>query len=141
MASNGEADRQAPLEEEEEIVVEMPVKPAPPPPPVKASPAGAGAGAGASSWETAALPLSMVAVQAFTVVMLLLSKLALNTGMRPCVLIVYRNLIATAAVAPLAFFFERYGCAYPLTYLLKSLFFVSQKKSSCFSFFFGCENT
>jgi len=121
MASNGEADRQAPPEEEE-IVVEMPVKPAPPPP-MKVSPAGAGA----SAWETAALPLSMVAVQAFTVVMLLLSKLALNTGMRPCVLIVHRNLVATAAVAPLAFFFERYGCAYPLTYLLKSLFFVSQK--------------
>jgi hypothetical protein len=40
--------------------------------------------------------------------MLLLSKLALNTGMRPAVLIVYRNLIAAAAVAPLAFVFERY---------------------------------
>jgi hypothetical protein len=109
MASNGKADRQA-APEEEEIVLEMPVKPAAPPPPVKVSPAGAGA----SAWETAALPLSMVVVQAFMVVMLLLSKLALNTGMRPCVLIVYRNLVATAAVAPLAFFFERYGCAYPL---------------------------
>ena len=96
MAANGE-DRQAAMmaaaPEEEEIVVEMPVKPAP----------------GASAWETAALPLSMVVVQAFTVVMLLLSKLALNTGMRPCVLIVYRNLVATAAVAPLALIFERYG--------------------------------
>ncbi|XP_066378860.1 WAT1-related protein At1g09380-like [Miscanthus floridulus] len=103
MAANGD-DRQAAAAatEEEEIVVEMPVMPAPPPP-VKVSPAGAGA----SSWETAALPLSMVVVQAFTVVLLLLSKLALNTGMRPCVLIVHRNLVATAAVAPLAFFFER----------------------------------
>lgn len=97
MAANGE-DRQA---AEEEIILEMPVKPAPPPPPtsppVKVSPA----------WETAALPSSMVAVQVFTVVMLFLSKLALNTGMRPCVLIVYRNLVAAAAVAPFAFFFER----------------------------------
>lgn len=102
MAANGE-DRQAAAAAaaEEEIVLEMPVKPAPPPPltspPVKVSPA----------WETAALPSSMVAVQVFTVVMLFLSKLALNTGMRPCVLIVYRNLVAAAAVAPLAFFFER----------------------------------
>ncbi|CAL5045227.1 unnamed protein product [Urochloa decumbens] len=57
--------------------------------------------------QTVALPLSMVVVQVLTVVMLVLSKLALNTGMRPFVLIVYRNLIATAAVAPLAFIFER----------------------------------
>ncbi|XP_062230193.1 WAT1-related protein At5g64700-like [Phragmites australis] len=49
----------------------------------------------------------MVLVQVFTVAMLLLSKLALNTGMRPFVLIVYRNLIAAAAVAPLALIFER----------------------------------
>jgi hypothetical protein len=55
-----------------------------------------------------ALPLSMVLVQAFTMVMLFLSKLALNTGMRPFVLLVYRNLIAAVAVAPLALIFERY---------------------------------
>jgi hypothetical protein len=81
MAVNGE-DRQAAAAapEEEEIVVEMPVKPAPSPP-VKVS--SAGGRAGASAWEMAVLPLSMVAVQAFTVVMLLLSKLALNTDMRP----------------------------------------------------------
>ncbi|CAN6179769.1 unnamed protein product [Urochloa humidicola] len=60
-----------------------------------------------SALETVALPLSMVVVQVLTVVMLLLSKVALNTGMRPFVIIVYRNLIATAAVAPLAFIFER----------------------------------
>ena len=62
----------------------------------------------AAALETVALPLSMVMVQVFTVGMLLLSKLALNTGMRPCVLIVYRNLIATVFIAPLAFIFERY---------------------------------
>jgi hypothetical protein len=55
-----------------------------------------------------ALPLSMVLVQAFTMVKLFLSKLALNTGMRPFVLLVYRNLIAAVAVAPLALIFERY---------------------------------
>ncbi|KAK8454607.1 hypothetical protein SEVIR_4G005500v4 [Setaria viridis] len=57
--------------------------------------------------RAAALPLGMVMVQVLTVVMLLLSKLALNTGMRPVVLIVYRNLVAAAAVAPLAFALER----------------------------------
>lgn len=62
----------------------------------------------AAAFQAAALPLGMVMVQVLTVVMLLLSKLALNTGMRPAVLIVYRNLIAAAAVAPLAFVFERY---------------------------------
>ncbi|CAL5045228.1 unnamed protein product [Urochloa decumbens] len=59
------------------------------------------------AFQTAALPLSMVMVQVFAVLVLLLSKLALNAGMRPFVLIVYRNLIATVVVAPLAFIFER----------------------------------
>nr|CAB3466702.1 unnamed protein product [Digitaria exilis] len=62
--------------------------------------------AGAGALEAVALPVSMVMVQLFTLVMLLLSKLALNTGMRPFVLLVYRNLVATAAIAPLAFIFE-----------------------------------
>nr|CAB3469195.1 unnamed protein product [Digitaria exilis] len=62
--------------------------------------------AGAEALEAVALPVSMVMVQLFTLVMLLLSKLALNTGMRPFVLLVYRNLVATAAIAPLAFIFE-----------------------------------
>ncbi|KAL6861393.1 hypothetical protein ACP4OV_017093 [Aristida adscensionis] len=63
--------------------------------------------AAAAAFEAAALPVSMVLVQVFTMVMLVLSKLALNTGMRPFVLLVYRNLIAAAAVAPLAIIFER----------------------------------
>jgi hypothetical protein len=58
--------------------------------------------------EMTALPLGMVLVQLFTTVMLLLSKVALNTGMHPFVLIAYRNLVATAVVAPLALIFERY---------------------------------
>jgi len=62
-----------------------------------------------SSWafETAMLPLSMILVQVLTMVTLLICKLALNAGMRPFVFLVYRNLIAAAAVAPLALIFER----------------------------------
>ena len=62
-----------------------------------------------SSWafESAMLPLSMILVQVLTMVTLLICKLALNAGMRPFVFLVYRNLIAAAAVAPLALIFER----------------------------------
>jgi hypothetical protein len=58
--------------------------------------------------ETAMLPLSMVAVQVIVVGMLLLSKLTLSAGMSPFIILVYRNMIAAAAVAPLAVYFERY---------------------------------
>ncbi|KAK3140580.1 hypothetical protein QOZ80_5AG0402870 [Eleusine coracana subsp. coracana] len=74
---------------------------------VKPPPAMMTASAKAGTLETTALPLGMVLVQVFTSAMLLLSKVALNTGMRPFVLIAYRNLIAAAAVAPLALIFER----------------------------------
>lgn len=57
--------------------------------------------------EAVVLPLSMVLVQAFIVGMVLLSKLALNAGMHPMVILVYRNLIAAAVIAPAAVFFER----------------------------------
>ncbi|PNT77332.1 hypothetical protein BRADI_1g61280v3 [Brachypodium distachyon] len=56
--------------------------------------------------ECLALPLGMVMVQLFTVVTMVLSKLALNIGMHPLVLLVYRNLIGAAVVAPLAVVFE-----------------------------------
>ncbi|KAF7020872.1 LOW QUALITY PROTEIN: hypothetical protein CFC21_033921 [Triticum aestivum] len=49
----------------------------------------------------------MVLVQVLTVVTMLLSKAALNGGMQPLVLLVYRNLVAAATVAPLAVVFER----------------------------------
>jgi hypothetical protein len=58
--------------------------------------------------EVAMLPISMVLVQLIVVGMLVLSKLALNAGMSPFVIIVYRNLIAAAAIVPLAVIFERY---------------------------------
>ncbi|KAM3310456.1 hypothetical protein ACQJBY_031256 [Aegilops geniculata] len=57
--------------------------------------------------ESVMLPASMVLVQLFSILLVLLSKLALNTGMRPFVLLAYRNLIGAAAVAPLTFVFER----------------------------------
>ncbi|KAM0881517.1 hypothetical protein ACQ4PT_032893 [Festuca glaucescens] len=62
--------------------------------------------------ERMALPVGMVLVQVFTVVTMLMSKVALNAGMHPLVLLVYRNLVAAVVVAPLAVAFERYaiGC-------------------------------
>ncbi|GJN11285.1 hypothetical protein PR202_ga29464 [Eleusine coracana subsp. coracana] len=62
---------------------------------------------GAWTLEAAMLPICMTLVQVFTMVTLLLSKLALNAGMKPFVFLVYRNLVAAAAVAPLALIFER----------------------------------
>ncbi|TVU20289.1 hypothetical protein EJB05_36493, partial [Eragrostis curvula] len=61
----------------------------------------------AAAREAAALPLSMVVVQALIVGMILLSKVALNAGTHPMVLLFYRNLIAVAVVAPAAVVFER----------------------------------
>lgn len=57
--------------------------------------------------EAVTLPASMVLVQVFTMVAVLLSKLALNVGMEPFVLLAYRNLIGAIIVAPLAFYFDR----------------------------------
>ncbi|KAK3137988.1 hypothetical protein QOZ80_5AG0363010 [Eleusine coracana subsp. coracana] len=57
--------------------------------------------------EAVMIPLSMVAVQAFMVGMILLSKVALNAGMHPMVILLYRNLISAVTVAPAAIFFER----------------------------------
>jgi hypothetical protein len=62
------------------------------------------------SMEAVMLPSSMVLVQAFTMGALLLSKLALNVGMEPFVLLAYRNLIGAIVVAPFALYFERYLC-------------------------------
>ncbi|KAF0929908.1 hypothetical protein E2562_026717 [Oryza meyeriana var. granulata] len=68
---------------------------------------GGGGGRTASVAETLMLPASMVLVQLFSIVLVLLSKLALSTGMRPFALLAYRNLVGAVAVAPLAFIFER----------------------------------
>ncbi|KAM0830820.1 hypothetical protein ACQ4PT_065957 [Festuca glaucescens] len=66
--------------------------------------------------ERVALPAGMVLVQVFTVVTMLMSKVALNAGMHPLVLLVYRNVVAAAAVAPLALIFERVLLAMGLYY-------------------------
>uniref|UniRef100_A0A0D9XI08 WAT1-related protein n=1 Tax=Leersia perrieri TaxID=77586 RepID=A0A0D9XI08_9ORYZ len=63
-------------------------------------------GGGSSPAESVMLPASMVLVQLFCIVLVLLSKLALSTGMRPFVLLAYRNLVGAVAVAPFAFIFE-----------------------------------
>ena len=52
--------------------------------------------------------VAMVLVQLGFAGMNVLSKLALDTGMSPYVLIAYRNLIAGVFLAPVAFYFERY---------------------------------
>ncbi|TVU45012.1 hypothetical protein EJB05_04480 [Eragrostis curvula] len=49
----------------------------------------------------------MLLVQVIVVGMTLLSKIALDAGMSPFVIIVYRNLIGAAVVAPLCFVWER----------------------------------
>ncbi|KAG0475933.1 hypothetical protein HPP92_012774 [Vanilla planifolia] len=51
--------------------------------------------------------VAMVAVQAGFAGLNVVSKLALESGMSPYVLIAYRQIIATIALAPVAFFFER----------------------------------
>jgi hypothetical protein len=62
----------------------------------------------AASEGGAKLALCMVLVQLLTMGMILLSELALKAGMNPFVLVVYRNLVAAAAVAPFALIYERY---------------------------------
>ncbi|XP_062184019.1 WAT1-related protein At1g09380-like [Phragmites australis] len=51
--------------------------------------------------------IAMVLVQLGFAGMNVVSKLALDTGMSPYVLIAYRNLIAAAFIAPIAYIFER----------------------------------
>lgn len=52
--------------------------------------------------------LAMVMVQLGFAGMNVVSKLALDTGMSPYVLIAYRNIIAAVFLAPFAYYFERY---------------------------------
>lgn len=55
----------------------------------------------------------MVIVQFGYVVMNILAKLAMNTGMSPYVQVAYRQLFATLSILPLAYFIERYLSIYP----------------------------
>jgi hypothetical protein len=58
-------------------------------------------------------PVAMVLVQLGFAGMNVVSKLALEAGMSPYVLIAYRNLIAAAVISPVAYFVERY-CTVPI---------------------------
>lgn len=53
-------------------------------------------------------PVAMVLVQLGFAVMNIVSKLALDAGMSPYVLIAYRNLIAAAVISPIAYLLERW---------------------------------
>lgn len=52
--------------------------------------------------------LSMVIVQMGYAGMNIISKLAMDSGMNPFVHVAYRQLFATLAIAPFAYFVERY---------------------------------
>jgi hypothetical protein len=95
------------------------------PEPVMKKPTAAISNKAMPSWaalEKAMLPLGMILVQVFTMVTLLICKLALNAGMRPFVFLVYRNLIAAVAIAPLALIFERCARTHTKTYGVYSLY-------------------
>lgn len=63
--------------------------------------------------------LAMVLVQVGFAGLNVVSKLALDDGMSPYVMIAYRQLVATLFIAPIAFFLER--LAYPPS-LITNLF-------------------
>lgn len=61
-----------------------------------------------ASMETKKPYLAMIAIQIISAGMSLLSKAAITKGMDPYVFVVYRQAFATLALAPFAFFLERY---------------------------------
>ncbi|KAM0827510.1 hypothetical protein ACQ4PT_068137 [Festuca glaucescens] len=69
--------------------------------------------------------VGMVLVQLGFAGMNVLSKLALDTGMSPYVLIAYRNLIAAVFLAPIAFYFERRSGMVITKKVLVQIFFSS----------------
>lgn len=50
--------------------------------------------------------LAMVAVQLGYAGMNITSKLAFDEGMKPLILVVYRQMVATIAIVPFVFFYE-----------------------------------
>lgn len=54
--------------------------------------------------------LAMMTVQVGFAGLNIVSKLAMDSGMSPFVMITYRNIVATVFLAPLAFLLERYLC-------------------------------
>ncbi|GAV66921.1 EamA domain-containing protein [Cephalotus follicularis] len=60
--------------------------------------------------------LAMVLVQLGYAVMNIVSKLAMDTGMKPLVLVVYRQIFATLAILPFAYFLERPRITMPILF-------------------------
>lgn len=60
--------------------------------------------------------LTMVIVQLGYAGMNIISKLAMDSGMNPFVHVAYRQIFATIAIAPFAYFLERYKiyCAHKI---------------------------
>ncbi|CAL9126644.1 unnamed protein product [Musa textilis] len=69
--------------------------------------------------------LAMVAVQVGFAGLNVLSKLALDDGMSPFVMIAYRQLVATLFLSPLAFFLERKACREITRRVIIQIFFCS----------------
>lgn len=55
--------------------------------------------------------LAMIVIQFVSAGMSLLSKAAIAKGMNPYVFVVYRQAFAALALAPFAFFLERFHCS------------------------------
>ncbi|KAL0361249.1 UNVERIFIED_CONTAM: WAT1-related protein [Sesamum radiatum] len=58
--------------------------------------------------------IAVVLMQCSYAGMLLLSKAAMSSGMKPCVFVVYRQALATLVLLPFAFFFRRLALAFNL---------------------------
>lgn len=71
---------------------------------------------------------AMISLQFGYAGMNIITKISLNTGMSHYVLVVYRHAIATAVIAPFAFFFERlYIRVFSLHDFLKQRFVSEQE--------------
>lgn len=69
----------------------------------------------------------MISLQFGYAGMNIITKISLNTGMSHYVLVVYRHAIATAVIAPFAFFFERLYIHFSLHDFLKERFVNEQE--------------
>ncbi|GFP97809.1 wat1-related protein at1g43650 [Phtheirospermum japonicum] len=69
--------------------------------------------------------IAMISTQFIYAAMFLLSKAAISSGMKPSVFVAYRQALATLALAPFAYFFDRKRSAPLNLYLLCKIFIVS----------------
>lgn len=59
-------------------------------------------------WEQMPL-IAVISTQFIYAAMFLLSKAAISSGVKPCVFIAYRQAMATLALAPFAYFYDRFS--------------------------------